>query len=133
MDQPSFSSLDFAAKKKRMQRDMFLSEMSAVVPWGMLEGPIKPHYPKVCPQGAEPFDLGLLRDELLNETLFGRLAQARRIIEDCRIDCNGQRPLTSLNGLTPNELAERTFLMNEYRKRAFWLLGHFDRDEHSSG
>ena len=36
-DQLSFASLDFTAKKKRTKRDLFLGEMSAVVPWGMLE------------------------------------------------------------------------------------------------
>jgi putative transposase len=51
---------------------------------------------------------GRLRDELLNETLFGGLAQARRIIEEWRIDYNGERPHTSLNGLTPNEFATRS-------------------------
>jgi putative transposase len=50
---------------------------------------------------------GRLRDELLNETLFGSLSQARRSIEDRRIDYNGERPHTSLNGLTPNEFASR--------------------------
>jgi hypothetical protein len=34
MDQLSFASLDFAAKKKRTKRDVFLAEMAAVVPWG---------------------------------------------------------------------------------------------------
>jgi putative transposase len=51
---------------------------------------------------------GRLRDELLNETLFGSLGLARRIIEDWRIDYNGERPHTSLNGLTPNEFATRS-------------------------
>lgn len=51
---------------------------------------------------------GRLRDELLNETLFGSLAQARRIIEEWRIDYNNERPHTSLNGLTPNEFARRS-------------------------
>jgi putative transposase len=51
---------------------------------------------------------GRLRDELLNETLFGSLSQARRVIEDWRIDYNGQRPHTSLGGLTPNEFATRS-------------------------
>ena len=51
---------------------------------------------------------GRLRDELLNETLFGSLSQARRIIEEWRIDYNGERPHTSLNGLTPNEFATRS-------------------------
>ena len=37
MNQLSFASLDFAAKKKRTKRDVFLTEMAAVVPWGALE------------------------------------------------------------------------------------------------
>ena len=51
---------------------------------------------------------GRFRDELLNETLFSSLSEARRIIEDWRIDYNGERPHTSLNGLTPNEFANRS-------------------------
>jgi IS5 family transposase len=58
MDQPSFASLDFAAKKKRTKRDVFLAEMAAVVPWGMLEALIEPRYPKMGPQGGRrPFPL----------------------------------------------------------------------------
>src|SRR5947209_7152070 len=60
-DQLSFASLDFAAKKKRTKRDLFLGEMSAVVPWGMLEALIEPHYPKMGPQGGRrPFPLGTM-------------------------------------------------------------------------
>ena len=51
---------------------------------------------------------GRLRDELLNETLFGTVPQARRIIEAWRIDYNDERPHTSLNGLTPNEFAKQS-------------------------
>ena len=61
MDQPSFASLDFAAKKKRTKRDVFLAEMAAVVPWGMLEGLIEPRYPKMGPQGGRrPFPLPVM-------------------------------------------------------------------------
>jgi hypothetical protein len=61
MGQLSFASLDFAAKKKRTKRDVFLSEMAAVVPWGALEGVIEPHYPKIGPQGGRrPFPLGVM-------------------------------------------------------------------------
>jgi hypothetical protein len=45
--QLSFASLDFAAKKKRTKRDVFLAEMAAVVPWAKLAALIAPHYPKV--------------------------------------------------------------------------------------
>lgn len=60
-DQVSLASLDFAAKKKRTKRDVFLSEMAAVVPWGPLEALIEPHYPKVGPQGGrQPFPLAVM-------------------------------------------------------------------------
>lgn len=36
MSQLSFSSLDFAAKKKTTKREIFLTEMEAAVPWGKL-------------------------------------------------------------------------------------------------
>jgi transposase, IS5 family len=38
MDQFSFASLDFAAKKKRTKRDVFLAEMATVVPWAGARG-----------------------------------------------------------------------------------------------
>ena len=50
---------------------------------------------------------GRLRDECLNEHLFVSLPEARRIIEEWRIDYNTNRPHTSLNGLTPTEFAAR--------------------------
>ncbi len=43
MDQLSFASLDYASKKKRTKRDVFLGEMAAVVPWAALEAVIEPH------------------------------------------------------------------------------------------
>ncbi len=44
---------------------------------------------------------GRLRDECLNEHIFGNLSEARKIIENWRIDYNTQRPNASLGGLTP--------------------------------
>ena len=51
---------------------------------------------------------GRLRDECLNEYLFGSYSQARRIIEHWRHDYNTERPHTSLDGLTPKEFATRS-------------------------
>jgi transposase, IS5 family len=51
-EQLSFGSLDFAAKKKRTKRDVFLGEMAGVVPWAKLEALIEPHYPRLGPQGG---------------------------------------------------------------------------------
>ena len=50
---------------------------------------------------------GRLRDECLNERLFDRLGDARRIIEAWRIDYNEMRPHTSLGGLPPADYARR--------------------------
>ena len=52
MDQLSFASLDFRQRRSRTKRNVFLTEMAAVVPWGALEALIEPHYPKVGPQGG---------------------------------------------------------------------------------
>jgi transposase, IS5 family len=60
-DQLSFAALDFAAKKKRTKRDVFLAEMAAVVPWSKLVALIAPHYPKLGPQGGRrPFPLPVM-------------------------------------------------------------------------
>ena len=57
-DQLSFASLDFATKKKRTRRDVFLAEMGRIVPWDALEALIAPHYPKLGPQGGRrPYPL----------------------------------------------------------------------------
>ena len=44
---------------------------------------------------------GPLRDELLNETLFGLLAHARATLETWRRDYNTERPHSKLGWLTP--------------------------------
>ena len=46
MKQESFSSLEQTHKKKRTKREVFLSEMDAVVPWARLAALIAPHYTK---------------------------------------------------------------------------------------
>lgn len=56
MSQLSFASLDYAAKKKRTKREVFLAEMGQIVPWVRLEALIAPHYPKPG-QGRRPFPL----------------------------------------------------------------------------
>jgi putative transposase len=50
---------------------------------------------------------GRFRDECLNQHWFIGLAQARRIVEDWRLDYNQARPHSSLGYQTPEEFAER--------------------------
>jgi putative transposase len=46
---------------------------------------------------------GRLRDECLNLHWFRNLAEARKIVEEWRLDYNQARPHSSLRGLTPEE------------------------------
>lgn len=39
-------------KMKVTRRELFLSEMDAVVPWARLQALIEPHYPKFGPKGG---------------------------------------------------------------------------------
>ena len=49
---------------------------------------------------------GKLRNECLNQHWFTDLHDARRVIEEWRIDFNEVRPHSSLDGMTPREYAE---------------------------
>ena len=49
---------------------------------------------------------GKLRDECLNEHIFVNLQEAKRLVETWREDYNKRRPHSSLNGKTPNEVAQ---------------------------
>lgn len=46
---------------------------------------------------------GRVRDECLNQHWFQRLDEAKRLIEEWRVEYNSYRPHGSLGGLTPNE------------------------------
>ena len=60
-NQLSFSSLDYAGKKKTTKREVFLAEMTAAVPWAALGSVIDPFYPKMGPQGGRrAFPLGVM-------------------------------------------------------------------------
>jgi putative transposase len=54
---------------------------------------------------------GKFQDECLNEHWFTNLADARRTIEEWRIDYNTRRPHSSLGYMTPFEYAQKS----EYR------------------
>ena len=49
---------------------------------------------------------GRLRDELLNETLFSTIDQARMALATWRADYNNTRPHSQLGWRTPNEFAK---------------------------
>ncbi len=84
-----------------------------------------PEYPSHVPEGddnqpgkpqqnafAESF-IGRLRDELLNETLFSTMSQARAALAAWKEDYNANRPHSGLGNITPNEFAARIALAQE--------------------
>jgi len=66
---------------------------------------------------------GRLRDECLNEHVFGSLAEARRLIEAWREDYNRVRPHGSLGGRTPEEFARYSARAKDRAEGAALLEG----------
>jgi transposase, IS5 family len=65
MDQISFSDAEYAGKKKKTRREVFLAEMEQVVPWKALLAVIEPFYPEAG-RGRRPYELStMLRIHLM--------------------------------------------------------------------
>ena len=56
MSQISFADAEYAGKRKKTRREVFLEEMELVVPWTALLKIIEPHYP-VAGRGRRPYAL----------------------------------------------------------------------------
>ena len=52
--QSSFAELEYASKKRRTRREVFLAEMEKVVPWAELLAVIEPRYPTSGRRGRPP-------------------------------------------------------------------------------
>jgi IS5 family transposase len=65
MDQISFADAEYAGKRKKTRREVFLEEMELVVPWKGLLKLIEPHYP-MAGRGRRPYALqSMLRVHLM--------------------------------------------------------------------
>ena len=65
MSQISFSDAEYAGKRKKTRREVFLQEMELVVPWKVLLKIIEPHYP-TAGRGRRPYPLeSILRVHLM--------------------------------------------------------------------
>ena len=60
LGQASFSDLEYANKKRRTRRELFLAEMDAVVPWPELLAVVEPHYPRTGGRGRPPVGLAAM-------------------------------------------------------------------------
>jgi IS5 family transposase len=65
MSQISFSDAEYAGKRKKTRREVFLEEMEQVVPWKAVLALIEPHYP-LAGRGRRPYPLeSMLRVHLM--------------------------------------------------------------------
>jgi IS5 family transposase len=65
VSQISFADAEYAGKRKKTRRELFLEEMEQVVPWKVLLQIIEPHYP-VAGRGRKPYALeSMLRVHLM--------------------------------------------------------------------
>ena len=65
MSQISFGDAEYAGKRKKTRREVFLAEMEQVVPWKALLDLIEPFYP-VAGRGRQPYPLeSMLRVHLM--------------------------------------------------------------------
>jgi transposase, IS5 family len=55
MSQISFADAEYAGKKKKTRREVFLDEMEKVVPWKALISVIEPFYPEAG-RGRRPYE-----------------------------------------------------------------------------
>lgn len=70
MSQMSFSDAEYAGKRKKTRREIFLAEMEQVVPWDRLLAVIEPHYPKKG-NGRPPYPLMTMLRIHLMQNWFG--------------------------------------------------------------
>ena len=135
MSQISFADAEYAGKRKKTRREIFLEEMELVVPWKVLLKLIEPHYP-VAGRGRRPYRLeAMLRvhlmqnwfalsDPAMEEALY-EIAPLRRF---ARLSLTEAIPdeTTILNFrhlLEANDLAEDIFkAVNGYLARKGLLL-----------
>jgi IS5 family transposase len=86
--QASFSDLEYANKKRRTRRELFLAEMEAVVPWPELLAVVEPHYPRAGGRGRPPVGLASMLRIYFVQQWF---ALSDRQMEDALYDIESLR------------------------------------------
>ncbi|MEO5689940.1 MAG: IS5 family transposase [Burkholderiaceae bacterium] len=69
MSQISFSDAEYAGKRKKTRREVFVGAMELMVPWKALLSVISPHYP-VAGRGRRPYPMELMLRVHLMQTWF---------------------------------------------------------------
>ena len=94
MRQTSFTSLEFAGKKRVTRREKFLAQMQQVVPWARLLALIEPHYPRSGRVGRPPVGLErMLRMYFLQQWF----ALSDEALEDALYDSHSMREFVGID------------------------------------
>ena len=114
MKQSSFSELEYAGKKKRTRREIFLDEMNRLIPWKRLLSVLEPHYfPNAHKGGRPPIGLEkMLRMYFVQQ--FYNLAD--KALEDTVYDSQALRTFIGID-LTREHVPDATTLL----KFRHWL------------
>src|SRR3974390_1866957 len=97
LGQGSFSDLEYAHKKRRTRRELFLAEMEAVVPWPAWVGGVEPHCPRAGGRGRPPVRLAaMLRIYFLQQWF----ALSDRQMEDGLYDIERLRRFAGFSNVT---------------------------------
>ncbi len=114
MSQISFADAEYADKRKKTRREIFLDEMELVVPWKSLHKLIEPFYP-VAGQGRRPYPLDCMLRVHLMQNFFTLSDPA---IEEAMYDSASMRHFArlKLSGPIPDETTILNFrhLLEEY-------------------
>ena len=107
MHQRSFASAEFALKKKRTRREVFLAEMDRVVPWLRLEAVIEPLYPKSGRVGRPPIGVSRMLRMYCLQQWYGLADEA---LEDALYDSQALRDFVGID-LSRESVPDATTLL----------------------
>ncbi len=106
--QKSFSELEYTSKKRKTRRELFLSEMEAVVPWSALLARIAQHYPKSGKRGRQPMALESMLRIYCVQNWFNF---SDRQMEDALYEIESIRRFTLFSNVT-EALPDETTILN---------------------
>ncbi len=106
MDQMSFGDAEYAAKRKKTRRELFLEEMELVVPWKSLLDLIEPLYP-MAGNGRRPYPLEKMLRVHLMQNWFGLSDPA---MEEALYEITPMRAFARLSATGP--IPDETTILN---------------------
>jgi len=107
MSQRSFASAEYAMKKKRTRREIFLAEMERIVPWSRLMTVVEPMYPKSGRVGRPPIGVPKMLRMYCLQQWYGLADEA---LEDALYDSQALRDFVGID-LSRESVPDATTLL----------------------